>query len=184
MDGCAKTGVTLMYMAEGMDTGDMIAHTQTPIEEKTTEFLHEELSALGAELLLSELPNILSKTAARTPQCEEEASYAPMVFKEDGIIDFSLPGDKICALVRGMNSWPCASTMYNGATMKIHKVSPGEIKSSEAPGTVIAVDKNGLVVSCADGSVVLEQIQMPGKKVMRATDYLLGNKIEIGTILE
>lgn len=183
IDGCEKTGVTLMYMDEGMDTGDMIAFAETFIKDKTTAMLHDELSSLGADLLLKELPSILNGTAQRIAQCEEEASYAPMVFKEDGMIDFSLSADKICALVRGMNSWPCASTTYEGAVMKVHRASVGSLKSTAEVGTVISVDKKGIVVACKDGSVVLEQIQMPGKKAMCVSDYLLGNKIEIGTIL-
>lgn len=183
IDGCSKTGVTLMYMAEGLDTGDMIAWSETPVGEKTTAILHEELSALGAELLIKELPNILNGTAQRLPQCDEESSYAPMVFKEDGIIDFSASADKICALVRGMNSWPCASTLYEGSVMKIHKASSAGIESTEKTGTIIAVDKHGIVVACGDGSVILEEIQTPGKKVMKVSDYLLGNKIEIGAVL-
>ncbi|NCB41477.1 MAG: methionyl-tRNA formyltransferase [Clostridia bacterium] len=183
MDGCEKTGVTLMYMAEGMDTGDMIAQAQTFIGNKTTGMLHEELSELGARLLLAELPKILMGIAARIPQCEAEASYAPMVFKEDGIIDFSASAEQICALVRGMNSWPCASTTYEGAVMKVHKASIGNVSSNAAPGTIISADKEGLLVSCKEGTVLLEQIQMPGKKAMNIKDYLLGNKIEIGTIL-
>jgi len=183
IDGCEKTGVTLMYMAEGMDTGDMIAQAETSIGSKTTRMLHEELSELGAKLLLAELPKILKGIASRTPQCEAEASYAPMVFKEEGIIDFSASADKICALVRGMNDWPCASTMYEGAVMKVYKASPGTIESQAAPGTIIAANKEGLLVSCKEGTVLLEQIQMPGKRVMNIKDYLLGNKIEIGTIL-
>ena len=183
IEGCKTTGVTLMYMAEGMDTGDMIARAEICVGEKTTAMLHEELSALGAKLLVSELPNILNGTAHREPQNEQDASYAPMVFKEDGIIDFSLSAEEICALVRGMNSWPCASTIYNGEVMKVYKASPGNIKSNAQAGTVIDVGKQGLVVACKDGSIVLEQIQMPGKKVMKVSDYLLGNKIEIGAVL-
>ena len=183
IEGCEKTGVTLMYMAEGMDTGDMIAYAETQIKDKTTAMLYEELSTLGGELLLKELPSILNGTAKRIPQREEEASYAPMVFKEDGVIDFSLSADKICSLVRGMNSWPCASTTYEGVVMKVHRASVGSLAGGEKNGTIIAVDRKGIVVACGDGSVVLEQIQMPGKKAMPVSDYLLGNKIEIGTIL-
>lgn len=183
MDGCATSGVTLMYMAEGMDTGDIIACAKTAVGEKTTQVLHEELSVLGAKLLIEELPKILNGTAQRMPQCEQDASYAPMVFKGDGVVDFSASADKICALVRGMHSWPCASTIYKGEIMKIHKASASNMKTFAVPGTIIAVDQHGIVVACGDGSVVLERIQMPGKKAMHVSDYLLGNKIEIGTIL-
>jgi len=183
IDGCQETGVTLMYMAEGMDTGDIIAKAKTPIGNKTTQMLYQELSLIGADLLIKELPSILNGTAPRLPQSQSEASQAPMVFKEDGYIDFSSTPNKVCALIRGMNSWPCASTLYNGQRMKIYWAEPEESNYNEQKGKILAADKNGIIVSCGEGCVIIKQIQMPGKKIMEVSDYLLGNKIEIGAIL-
>ena len=184
IDGCEKTGVTIMCMEEGLDTGDMIAQAETEIGEKTTAQLHEELAELGAELLIKTLPQIEDDTAVRTPQDDSLASYAPMVFKEEGVIDFSKSAERICCLVRGFNSWPTASTVFSGQVMKVHMAKPGnKAPSGKAPGTVLSCGKAGIEVSCGDGSVLLTNIQMPGKKAMDAAAFLLGNKIEIGTVL-
>ena len=182
-DGCCETGVTLMYMSEGMDAGDIIAAVCTEVGAKTTAQLHKELAQLGADLLLRELPAILDGTVARTPQDPALATYAPMITKEDARIDFSRTAEEICALVRGMYSWPCAWTCCEEKMMKVHEALPGILSSDGAPGTVLRADRDGIVVSCGDGSVVLTRIQMPGKKTMDAGVYLLGNKIEIGTLL-
>ncbi|MBR5731697.1 MAG: methionyl-tRNA formyltransferase, partial [Firmicutes bacterium] len=184
IDGCEKTGVTIMCMEEGLDTGDMIARAETEIGEKTTAQLHEELAELGAKLLIETLPRIEDGTAERIPQDEALASYAPMVFKEEGIIDFSRSAAQICCLVRGFNSWPTASTSLLGQVMKVHMARPGKTApTGKAPGTVLSCSKAGIEVSCGDGSVLLTNIQMPGKKAMDAAAFLLGNKIEIGTVL-
>ncbi len=184
MDGCTETGVTLMYMAEGLDTGDMIAKAGTPVENKTTAMLHEELSRMGADLLIAELPAILNGTAERIAQSDADATYAPMVFKEDGYVNFSKTPKEICALIRGMNSWPCASTLYMGQRMKIYSAEPSEEVSDAPVGTILSVNQNGIKVSCGNGTVLLKKIQMPGKRAMEVSEYLLGNKIEIGAVLE
>jgi methionyl-tRNA formyltransferase len=183
IEGRTETGVTLMYMAQGMDTGDMIAKAVTDIGQKTASMLHEELSHMGAALLIAQLPAILSGTACRTPQTESEATYAPMIFKEDGMIDFSKEPREICALVRGMNAWPGASTLYKDQTMKVYRAEPCQDNSDAPPGTILSANRDGIKVSCRNGSVLLKQIQMPGKRIMEVSEYLLGNKIEIGTIL-
>ncbi len=182
-DGCGRTGVTLMYMAEGMDTGDIIAAAETEVGPKTTEQLHEELARLGADLLIRHLPAILEGSAGRRPQDPEKATYAPMISREEALIDFSLPADKICAQVRGMYSWPCAWTRYGDRVMKIHEAVPGAAGDVPEPGTVVRADREGIAVACSGGTVILKRIQMPGKKAMDAGEYLLGNKIEIGAVL-
>lgn len=184
IDGCEKTGVTIMMMAEGLDSGDMLSQAETVIGEKTTEQLHEELSELGAALLVKTIPGLEDGTAVRTPQNDSLATYAPMVFKEEGIIDFSKTARQICCLVRGFNSWPTASTVLDGQVMKVHMAVPGRnVPTGKAPGTVVSAGKNGIEAACADGTVLLTNIQMPGKKAMDAAAFLLGHKIEIGTVL-
>lgn len=184
MDGCEKTGVTIMMMEEGLDSGDMLAQAETLIGEKTTEQLHEELSELGAELLVKTIPGLEDGTAVRVPQDGRLATYAPMVFKEEGIIDFSKTARQICCLVRGFNSWPTASTVLDGKVMKVHGAKPGKnTPTGKAPGTVVSAGKDGIETACGDGTVLLTNIQMPGKKAMDASAFLLGHKIEIGTVL-
>lgn len=182
-DGCCETGVTLMYMAPEMDAGDIIATACTAVGHKTTGELHEELARLGADLLIRTLPAILDGTAPRMPQDPAAVTYAPMVSKEDARIDFTRSAEEICALVRGMHSWPCAWTCMGGQAMKVHEALPGPFSSDAEPGTILRADRDGIAVSCGGGSVILKRIQMPGKKPLDAGVYLLGNKIEIGTVL-
>ena len=181
LDGLKETGVTIMHMAEGMDTGDMLATAETQVEDKTTEYLHVELAQLGAKLLIETLPKIADGSLQGIKQDESKATYAPMVFKDQGVIDYNKSAEEICCLVRGFNSWPTASTKYNGEVMKVHavKVSNGSGK----PGEVLKAEKGVLEVACKGGSVEITRLQMPGKKAMDAGAFLLGNKIEIGTIL-
>ena len=183
IDGVEETGVTLMFMAEGMDTGDICVQKTTPVGLKTTEELFDELSVMGAQLLVETLPAIADGTAPRIAQDDALATHAPMVFKEDGILDYTKSAREICCTVRGFYSWPMASTIYNGQVMKVHAAREGENVYDAAPGTVVKADKKGIVVACNGGSVVLERIQMPGKKAMDVSAFLAGNKIEIGTVL-
>lgn len=183
IDGEKETGVTIMQMAEGMDTGDMYAKLAVEIGEKTTEDLHIELAEAGAKLLIETLPGIADGSIKGEKQDETLASYAPMVFKSEGVIDFSKSAEDICCLVRGFYSWPTASTVLKGEVLKVHKAKCGRKGDFGPAGTVAAADKNGIEVSCKDGSVLLTNIQAPGKKAMDVSAYLLGNKIEIGTVL-
>ncbi len=184
IDGCERTGVTIMQMEQGMDTGGMYAQESVEIGEKTTAQLHEELAQLGARMIVETLPKIADGSCIPVPQDEALASYAPMVFKEEGVIDFTKTAEQICCLVRGFNSWPTASTVYKGQIMKVHMAKTGPGKDTHlAPGTVIRAGKNGIEVACGGGSVLLTNIQMPGKKAMDVSAFLLGNKIEEGTVL-
>ncbi len=194
IDGCEKTGVTIMCMAEGLDTGDMLAQEAVCIGEKTTAELHEELAALGARMICEVLPKIADGSIVCVRQDDSKASYAPMVFKEEGVIDFSKTAKEICCLVRGFNSWPTASTTLGGQVMKVHKAVLGRSRAqleqelsargaAPAPGTVLSADKRGIEVACGDGSVLLTNIQMPGKKAMDVSAWLLGNKLQPGTVL-
>jgi len=181
INGDEETGVTLMYMGEGCDTGDMIAKAVTPVAEKTTEMLFEELSKMGAKLVCETLPLIAAGRTTRVVQDEAIATHAPMVFKEDGVIDFSKTAKEITCLVKGFSSWPCASTKLGNDVMKVHAAKIGSM--SGEIGKVLKVSKDGIEVGCKDGSVVITRLQMPGKKAMDVCAFLAGNKIEIGTIL-
>lgn len=186
MDGKTKTGVTIMYMQEKLDCGDIIAAAETSAEGKTSSELLDELSELGAGLLLKVIPELESGTAVRTPQDESRASYAKMILKEDAHIDFSLSGRSICDLVRAMESSPGAFCMLGEQNMKVHRASyaaADEDRYGHEPGYVIAAGNDGIKVACGDGTVSLENIQLPGKKAMDIKSFLLGNKIAIGTIL-
>lgn len=172
IEGAEKTGITLMYMAEGMDTGDMIAKAETFVDHKTAAELFVELSALGADLLVKYIPLIENGTAPREKQNDAEATLAPMVYKET--IDWTKSAHEIDCLIRGTD----CQTMWNGQVMKVHMAE--ESAGNGEPGTVIHVDKKTVEVACGSGSLKLKTIQMPGKKAMPIDAFLLGNKIEEG----
>lgn len=183
MDGKTETGVSLMFMAEKLDTGDVFAVAKTPVDRKTTPELFAELSAVGAKLLVDHLPDLESESVVRVPQDDSKASYARMVFKEDGEIDFSRSASEIDCQVRGLFGGPSAWTILAGEKMKVHRSHPGAIESGKQPGTVLSADKRGIAVACGKGTIILENIQLPGKKAMDVSAFLLGNKIDINTIL-
>ena len=182
LEGDKKTGITLMYMGEGLDTGDMIAKSETDIGHKTADELHEELSEMGAKLLIEYLPLIASGDISPERQNDELSCYAPMISKNDGLIDFSGDAEFIERQVRAMDSWPAAFTYMNGQQMKIKNAVVGD-DVDEDPGTIVEADKNGIVIACGKGSIVVKSLQMPGKRTMTADEYLRGNSIEKGTVL-
>ena len=172
IEGAEKTGITLMYMGEGMDTGDMIAKVETTVDHKTSDELFVELADLGAKLLVEYLPKIEDGSAPREKQNDEDATYAPMVFKET--IDWTKSAHEIDCLIRGTQ----CQTVFDGQIMKIHAAKEGT--GSGEPGTVIHVDKKSVEVACKEGSLFLTNVQLPGKKAMEISAFLLGNKIEEG----
>lgn len=181
--GDEKTGVTIMYMAEECDAGDIISTAEIDLSGKTSEDVFNELSVLGAELLVKTLPEIAAGTAKPIPQDASMATHAAMVEKSEALIDWSRTAKALQAHVLGMYSWPIAYTIYDGQVMKVLKAEPGNSAKKAAPGTVIAAGKEGIEVACGEGSLVLKTIQLPGKKAMDASVFLLGHKLETGTVL-
>ncbi len=184
MAGDENTGITLMYMEEGLDTGDMIAKKSTPILKKTAAELHDEMAELGGELLSEQLPNLESGNIIREKQDDSLATYAEMIFKKAGEIDFSKTPAEIERLIRGMDSWPGAYSCYKGQLMKIWKAEISNKVCGEPYGTIVKVSDNGIEVSAGGSILIITVIQMPGKKRVTVADYLKGNKIEIGEILK
>lgn len=183
IDGEEETGVTLMYMAEGMDTGDMIAKAKTQIGDKTVAELHEELARLGAELLISQLPLIEAGINERTAQNDAEATHAPMIFKQDCFVDFHQEPQKIKRLIQGANSWPGAHTLIQGQSVKLWEAEVPDERTEAADGTVLRADKNGLAAAAKGGVILIKKLQFPGKRAMTVEDYIKGNKFDIGSIL-
>lgn len=183
IDGEETTGVTLMYMEEGLDTGDMIACRTTEIARKNTAELHEELSEMGAELLLDTMPAIENGSNGRTKQDDEKATYASMVFKKDGEVDFTKSPEEIERLIRGLNSWPGAYTVYRGEPMKLWQAEALDEITGKPDGTITEVTNQGIKAAAGGRSLLITKIQMPGKKAMLVSEYLKGNKIETGEIL-
>lgn len=179
INGEEKTGVTTMYMDEGLDTGDMILQKEFALDnEITAGELHDKMMVVGAETLKETLDLIEKGCAPRTKQNHDDFSYAPMMDKSLGNIDFNKKAKDIHNLVRGVNPWPSAYTTYDGKTMKIWKTKVLNEESQKAPGTILSVDKDGIKVSTLDKVILLEEIQMPGKKRVLVSEYIKGNSID------
>lgn len=181
---CGETvsGVTTMYMAEGLDTGDMIMKTEVGITpDMTGSRLGELLSAAGAELIVKTLKAIEDGTAERTPQ-GGETCYASMISKEELKIDFAQPAKQVCDFIRAMADAPCAYTMMDGKRFKIFRAQISNEETNAEPGTIIDAERFG--VACGDGGAVeLIEIQPEGGKRMELNAYLRGKKLEKGKIL-
>lgn len=183
IDGEKESGVTIQKMGEGLDTGDMISKAVVVLSpDETGGSLFDKLSAAGADLLVKTLPSIFDGTAVYEKQPEESPTpYASMITKQMGLLDFTKSAEVLERLVRGLNPWPSAYTFLNGKTLKVWKSSVGEENSSALPGTVVKTDKNGIHVACSDGVLILEEIQLEGKKRMDADAFLRGYPVETGT---
>lgn len=183
IDGEKESGVTIMKMGEGLDTGDMIAKVVVPITgEETGGSLFDKLSVAGAELLVKTLPSIFDGTAVYEKQPEESPTpYAAMITKKMGLLDFTKSAEELERLVRGLNPWPSAYTFLNGKTLKVWKSRVSEESSSFEPGTVISADKIGIYVACGKNILVLTEIQLEGKKRMDTDAFLRGYPVLAGT---
>lgn len=182
LDGCEKTGVTIMQMGEGLDDGDIISVCEVPIEaDETSDSLFDKLADEGAKLLVKTLEEIESGRASRTPQPKESSTaYARMITKADGRIDWNKSAAELERFVRGMNSWPGAYTSLNGKNFKIWKASVTEETTAAEPGTVVRADKDGLEVQCGTGALKLLEVQLEGKKRMDFEAFQRGFHIEAG----
>lgn len=181
IDGEKETGITTMYMAKGLDTGDMILKEVIPMAEKETgETLHDKLSVLGGPLILETLRQVEAGTASRIPQDDALSCYAKMLDKELGCIDWNQDADQIERLVRGLNSWPSAYTFWKEKTLKIWQSDVVPYEGKEANGTVIAKDKNSFTVKCGKNGLKILEVQLQGKKRMDTKAFLVGNQVETG----
>lgn len=182
MDGETETGVTTMYMAEGLDTGDMILKSKTEIPyDMTGEQLHDKLSQMGAELIVETLRLLEEGNAPRTAQSDENTCYAKMIQKEDCRIDFGKSADTVYNQIRGLSSAPCAFTFLDRKRIKVFFAEKENRRAEGAFGAVVSGD--GLCVNCGGEVLRLTDIQPEGGKRMKDTDFLRGRKVELGTIL-
>ena len=184
INGEDKTGVTTMYMDEGLYTGDMILTSEFELnDEITAGELHDIMKEEGAKVLKETIDLIEKGEAPRIPQNHDEFTYAPMMNKTLGQIDFSKSAKEIHNLVRGVNPWPSAYTTYKDQTMKVWKTKVLSETSDKDPGTILKVDKDGIRVSTKDNVILISEIQMPGKKRVLVEEYIKGNSIETNEIL-
>jgi len=179
LNGDAETGVSVQYIAEALDAGDIIAAIRTPIDpEEDAAELYDRLSLLGADVLHEAVAAIESDTVVRTPQpAEGEGGYASMLTKEMSPIDWSRPAQAIHDQIRGLVPWPCAVTILAGNRLKVFRSKIGETTDRE-PGAILSAGKQGIQVACGDGlSLYLTEVQADGGKRMAAADYLRGHPI-------
>lgn len=178
INGEKETGITIMYMDEGMDTGDMISVAKLPIDNHdTTESMHDKLSQLGASLLSETLPSIINGTNNRIKQNKDEATYAPTIKREDEHLDFNQSSKEIDCKVRGLYSWPLANLTLNNEEMKVLEGYIGEL-SNVTPGTIVKLTKDAIGISTADNIYYITKLKPFGKKTMLTRDYLNGVKKE------
>lgn len=187
IDGEKKTGVTIMQMDKGLDTGDMLLQKEVEIDKRETgDSLHDKLAAAGAELIVEALPQIEAGKLTPRRQNDEESCYAKMLHKSMGKIDWNMPAEKLDCLIRGLLSWPGAYTVFRGKNLKIWEeepVLPGELLAEplEAePGGIVRVEKDAFYVQCGDGILKVLSVQMEGKKRMSVRDFLLGYPMKPG----
>lgn len=177
IDGLDKTGVTIMYMDEAMDTGDIISTISYDIKSSdTTEDIHDTLRELGAKLLIETLPSIVIGTNRRIKQNEMEATYGYNITREEEHIDFNKSGILIDRLVRGLYSWPLANTIIGDTEYKI--VAGYFVKGIGNPGMISDISKKVLGIGCLDGTYYVTKIKPAGKKIMDIKDFLNGIDIE------
>lgn len=188
MEGHSKTGITIMYMNEKMDDGDIISQVETPIlDNDTASSLHDKLSVLGAKLLIETLPSIINGTNSRTKQNRDEVTFAFTIKREDERIDFSKTKRDIHNQIRGLNSWPGAYCLYEG---KILKVWNSYVTDNYFPamfdGQITNIYDAGFGVKVSNGEIVFTEVQLEGKNKMSAKEFLNGvNKEEfIGRVLD
>ncbi len=183
MDGEKESGVTTMYMAKGLDTGDMIEQLVVPIDAKETGgSYHDKLAEAGARLCISTMEKIEAGTAPRIPQDDSRSCYAHMLKKSMGELDFEQPAEVLERLVRGLNPWPSAYTQLQGKNLKIYEADVVEIPENQQrePGMITAVDKKSFTIQCNPGGLRVTQLQLEGKKRMNTDAFLLGFTVEEG----
>lgn len=184
LNGDAVTGVTIMQMNEGLDTGDILTTKEVEISaEETGESLFDKLAIAGAELLIETLPEIEKGTLTPTKQEEEKASHVRMLTKEMGKIDWEKEAIVLERLVRGMNSWPSAYCRLRNKNMKVWRAAVLEEDTDARPGEIVNVTKDALYIQTGKGQLVLQEVQLESKKRMPVKDFLIGYQLEAGEIL-
>lgn len=185
INGEETTGITTMYTDVGMDTGDMLLKKELDIPgDMTAGELHDKMAEMGADVLKETLQQLKDGTLKRIPQPEAEATYASMIQKETGCIDWSRTAIEIHNLVRGTNPWPGAYTLYKGEKMKVWRTRIadvcgfGELK----PGTIAAVEKDGIAVAAGEGFVEILEVQFDSCRRMFVGDYICGHSIDEGEV--
>ena len=191
IDGEHETGITIMQMNAGLDTGDMLYKKHIAITaEDTYESLHDKLMVLGGEAITEALPLLEAGKLVPEKQEDSQSSYAPLIEKRMGHLDFSKDAKTLDRLIRGVTPWPSAYTSYHGKQLKIWKAVPVETDETTVnsaveitPGAICRVDKDSFSVACKEGALRILEVQLEGKKRMSTRDFLLGVKMQEGEML-
>lgn len=182
--GERETGISLMQMDEGLDTGPVYVERAMAIgPEATADDLAKDLGSLAARVVKNDLRAAVDGRLHARPQDESLATLAPILEKKDGRIDWSRPAQSVHDHVRGMTSWPGAFTAHRGKALKILSTRIANVEIAGAPGTVVRADKGGILVACATGSVMLLRAQLEGKKPLGAAELVSGRSIAVGDVL-
>jgi len=182
LSGDERSGVTTMWMEEGLDTGPMLEVRDIPIaSDETSSSLGAKLSELGADTLVETLEALRAGRLSSTPQSEDGASYARILSKEDGRLDWTRSAIELDRQVRGLNPWPGTFCGFRGDTLKVHAVSL--LSGSGEPGKVLGVAEEGIDVGCGGGVLRLTRLQLPGRKSQSAGDFARGYRPEVGESL-
>ena len=186
IDGEKVTGITTMYMAKGLDSGDMLLKAEVEItDEDTFATIHDKMAVTGANLLLDTLDQLEAGTLERIPQDHDAATYAPMITKETGHIDWNKNRQDIINLIRGLNPVPAAYTIYEEEVLKIFGAVISDVQADGAAnGEIVAVVKKGFVVKCGDGCLLITEVQARGGKRMMTDAYLRGHAMKEGILLQ
>ena len=180
IDGYDKTGITIMYMNDKMDEGDIILQKETQItDEDTTNSLHDRLSLIGRDLILEAIPKIVKGEIKRIKQNEEEATYGYNISREDEKINFLKTKREIFNQIRGLNSYPGAYTIFNGKILKVWESKIGTSNKEGRIGEIINIYDDGIGIKCSDGEIILTQVQLEGKKRQTAKEFINGHKNEL-----
>jgi methionyl-tRNA formyltransferase len=181
IDGETETGVTTMLMDVGLDTGPMLLKQSTPIgEDEDIVSLHDRMSVMGAELLSETLDRLTAGTIVPQEQDGSQSCYASMLKKEDGRIDWNRDARSIHNQVRGLAVWPGVYTYIDDLVLKVYRTRTAD--GSGLPGTVLRADKRGIEVACLKGSLIIEELQLAGKKRLDAASFLAGYALTAGTV--
>lgn len=189
INGEKESGVSIMYMDEGLDTGDVLLVKKVSIEHQdTTGILHDKLAALGAEAIVEAIEKILAGQAERTPQEHEKSNYARLLDKKVELIDWRKSSKDVRNLIRGLNPWPGAFTYIGSKVLKIWEAAETDFESDAIlnkvnPGEIIGLSSKGITVATGDGALMITELQLQGSKRMKAADFARGRNIEPGQVL-
>ncbi|RYM07224.1 methionyl-tRNA formyltransferase [Sporolactobacillus sp. THM7-7] len=186
IDGRTETGVTIMYMVEKLDAGDILSQVSVPIDDHDTfGTLHDKLSAAGAGLLMKTLPGLAAGECRPVPQDDDKATYAPSIRREDEAINWRKTAGEVRNLIRGLNPFPGAFTKLDGKELKIFAAEPAKVSAGKAmPGTIVKIEEDGFLVAAGSSTALkVTECQPSGKKRMSASAFLRGRTLPTGAVL-